>query len=139
MHPAPRAEQRHERQQCRDEEPPARFALPRPMLGRADANFSLSGLKTAVRNEASRLTPLEQQDIAVTIRVQGWAERTWQGKIAVLPESEAQDLPGGLTTRGGGPLAVTDANVMLGKLQPDFFPRIFGPGQNEPLDAQAVG
>ncbi|TKW80210.1 MAG: tRNA (adenosine(37)-N6)-threonylcarbamoyltransferase complex transferase subunit TsaD [Bradyrhizobium icense] len=41
-----------------------RFALPRPMLGRADANFSLSGLKTAVRNEASRITPLEQQDIA---------------------------------------------------------------------------
>jgi len=40
-----------------------RFAFPRPMLGRADANFSLSGLKTAVRNEASRLTPLQQQDI----------------------------------------------------------------------------
>lgn len=43
---------------------PARFAFPRPMLGRPDANFSLSGLKTAVRNEASRLTPLERQDIA---------------------------------------------------------------------------
>jgi N6-L-threonylcarbamoyladenine synthase len=41
-----------------------RFAFPRPMLGRADANFSLSGLKTAVRNEASRITPLAQQDIA---------------------------------------------------------------------------
>jgi N6-L-threonylcarbamoyladenine synthase len=41
-----------------------RFAFPRPMLGRADANFSLSGLKTAVRNEASRLTPLEPQDIS---------------------------------------------------------------------------
>src|SRR4029077_13789124 len=41
-----------------------RFAFPRPMLGRADANFSLSGLKTAVRNEASRLTPLEAQDIS---------------------------------------------------------------------------
>jgi len=41
-----------------------RFALPRPMLGRADANFSLSGLKTAVRNEASRITPLQPQDIA---------------------------------------------------------------------------
>jgi len=40
-----------------------RFALPRPMLGRPDANFSLSGLKTAVRNEASRLTPVEPQDI----------------------------------------------------------------------------
>src|ERR1700719_1829475 len=42
---------------------PKRFAFPRPMLGRADANFSLSGLKTAVRNEANRLTPLEPQDI----------------------------------------------------------------------------
>src|SRR5438132_3349976 len=41
-----------------------RFAFPRPMLGRADADFSLSGLKTAVRNEASRLTPLQPQDVA---------------------------------------------------------------------------
>ena len=40
---------------------PTRFAFPRPMLGRADANFSLSGLKTAVRNEISRLTPLEPE------------------------------------------------------------------------------
>jgi N6-L-threonylcarbamoyladenine synthase len=40
-----------------------RFAFPRPMLGRPDANFSLSGLKTAVRNEISRLNPLEPQDI----------------------------------------------------------------------------
>src|SRR6201999_3279840 len=43
---------------------PARFAFPRPMLGRPDANFSLSGLKTAVRNEASRLAPLDQKDIS---------------------------------------------------------------------------
>src|ERR1700684_998192 len=40
-----------------------RFALPRPMLGRNDANFSLSGLKTAVRNEAARLTTPDAQDI----------------------------------------------------------------------------
>lgn len=43
---------------------PARFAFPRPMQGRPDANFSLSGLKTAVRSEASRLIPLEPQDIS---------------------------------------------------------------------------
>jgi N6-L-threonylcarbamoyladenine synthase len=43
---------------------PARFAFPRPMLGRADANFSLSGLKTAVRNEATRMAPLEAKDIS---------------------------------------------------------------------------
>src|SRR5579871_500472 len=42
----------------------ARFALPRPMLGRDDANFSLSGLKTAVRNEAARRAPLKPQDIS---------------------------------------------------------------------------
>jgi N6-L-threonylcarbamoyladenine synthase len=42
---------------------PKRFTFPRPMLGRADANFSLSGLKTAVRTEAGRLAPLEVQDI----------------------------------------------------------------------------
>jgi N6-L-threonylcarbamoyladenine synthase len=43
---------------------PARFPFPRPMVGRPDANFSLSGLKTAVRNELARLDPLEPQDIA---------------------------------------------------------------------------
>jgi N6-L-threonylcarbamoyladenine synthase len=43
---------------------PKRFVFPRPMLGRPDANFSLSGLKTAVRNEASRLGTLEPQDIS---------------------------------------------------------------------------
>ncbi len=43
---------------------PRRFGFPRPMLGRADANFSLSGLKTAVRNEVSRLGELEPQDIS---------------------------------------------------------------------------
>jgi N6-L-threonylcarbamoyladenine synthase len=42
---------------------PARFAFPRPMLGRSDANFSLSGLKTAVRNEVGRLDRLEDRDI----------------------------------------------------------------------------
>jgi N6-L-threonylcarbamoyladenine synthase len=42
----------------------ARFAFPRPMLGRSDANFSLSGLKTAVRNEIGRLGVLQEQDIS---------------------------------------------------------------------------
>jgi N6-L-threonylcarbamoyladenine synthase len=42
---------------------PKRFAFPRPMLGRSEPHFSLSGLKTAVRNEANRLDPIEPQDI----------------------------------------------------------------------------
>jgi N6-L-threonylcarbamoyladenine synthase len=43
---------------------PARFALPRPMHGRDDADFSLSGLKTAVRLEAERIAPLSPQDVS---------------------------------------------------------------------------
>ncbi|HXL68792.1 MAG TPA: tRNA (adenosine(37)-N6)-threonylcarbamoyltransferase complex transferase subunit TsaD [Xanthobacteraceae bacterium] len=43
---------------------PARFALPRPMLGRPEPDFSLSGLKTAVRMEAERISPLSDQDVA---------------------------------------------------------------------------
>jgi N6-L-threonylcarbamoyladenine synthase len=43
---------------------PARFALPRPMHGRKDADFSLSGLKTALRLEAERIAPLSDQDVA---------------------------------------------------------------------------
>src|SRR5215831_6861578 len=41
-----------------------RFALPRPMAGRADCDFSLSGLKTALRLEAERIAPLSDQDVA---------------------------------------------------------------------------
>ena len=38
----------------------------------------------------------------------------------------------------GGPLAVTDANLVLGRLLPEFFPKIFGPKENEPLDLKAT-
>jgi N6-L-threonylcarbamoyladenine synthase len=43
---------------------PARFSLPRPMTGRRDADFSLSGLKTALRLEAEKVAPLSDQDVA---------------------------------------------------------------------------
>ena len=59
------------------------------------------------------------------------------GRFRVGPDSAGAN-PGPACYRRGGPLAVTDANVMLGKLLPDFFPAIFGPAQNEKLDAQIV-
>ena len=40
-------------------------------------------------------------------------------------------------SRKGGPLAVTDANLLLGRLIPDFFPKIFGKTENQPLDVEA--
>ena len=58
-------------------------------------------------------------------------------RFRVGPESAGAD-PGPKSYRRGGPLAVTDANVMVGKLIPDFFPKIFGPKQDEPIDAGAV-
>src|SRR5215471_2094618 len=58
-------------------------------------------------------------------------------RFRVGPDSAGAN-PGPKCYRRGGPLAVTDANVMVGKLIPDFFPKIFGPRQDQPLDAEAV-
>ena len=58
-------------------------------------------------------------------------------RFRVGPDSAGAN-PGPACYRRKGPLAVTDANVMVGKLIPDFFPKIFGPHQNEPLDAETV-
>ncbi len=58
-------------------------------------------------------------------------------RFRVGPDSAGAN-PGPKCYRRGGPLAVTDANVMVGKLISDFFPKIFGPEQNQPLDADAV-
>ena len=59
------------------------------------------------------------------------------GRFRVGPDSAGAD-PGPACYRRGGPLTVTDANVMLGKLNPDLFPAIFGPGQDERLDRDTV-
>src|ERR1700722_6855769 len=58
-------------------------------------------------------------------------------RFRVGPDSAGAN-PGPKCYRRGGPLAVTDANVMVGKLIPDFFPKIFGPGQNQALDRESV-
>jgi 5-oxoprolinase (ATP-hydrolysing) len=58
-------------------------------------------------------------------------------RFRVGPDSAGAN-PGPAAYRRGGPLAVTDINVMLGKVQPDFFPPVFGPEGNEPLDDAAV-
>ncbi len=58
-------------------------------------------------------------------------------RFRVGPESAGAN-PGPASYRRGGPLAVTDANVMLGKIQPAHFPKVFGPNANEALSAEAV-
>ena len=58
-------------------------------------------------------------------------------RYRVGPDSAGAD-PGPACYRRAGPLTVTDANVMVGKIQPRFFPRLFGPDGDEALDAEIV-
>ncbi|WP_298260968.1 hydantoinase B/oxoprolinase family protein [uncultured Litoreibacter sp.] len=59
------------------------------------------------------------------------------GRMQVGPESAGAN-PGPAAYRKGGPLTVTDCNVLLGKLQPSQFPSVFGPNADQPLDADVV-
>ncbi|MDO8451170.1 MAG: hydantoinase/oxoprolinase family protein, partial [Rhodoferax sp.] len=58
-------------------------------------------------------------------------------RFRVGPQSAGAN-PGPASYRRGGPLAVTDANVMLGKIQPRYFPKVFGPAANEALSLEVV-
>ncbi|MDQ4087231.1 MAG: 5-oxoprolinase, partial [Pseudomonadota bacterium] len=57
-------------------------------------------------------------------------------RFRVGPDS-AGAVPGPACYRRGGPLTVTDCNVVLGKIRPEHFPSVFGPGGDQPLDAEA--
>ncbi|GAA4991703.1 hydantoinase B/oxoprolinase family protein [Actinopolymorpha pittospori] len=58
-------------------------------------------------------------------------------RYRVGPDSAGAD-PGPASYRNGGPLTVTDANVMLGRVQADHFPHVFGPDGDQPLDVEVV-
>jgi 5-oxoprolinase (ATP-hydrolysing) len=58
-------------------------------------------------------------------------------RLRVGPDSAGAN-PGPACYRRGGPLTVTDCNVLLGKIQSDFFPAVFGPDASLPLDAETV-
>ena len=73
-----------------------------------------------------------------TVAAGGGSLLTFDGtRMRVGPESAGAD-PGPAAYGRGGPLAVTDANLLTGRLRPEFFPAIFGPGADRPLDAEAT-
>ena len=73
-----------------------------------------------------------------TVAAGGGSLLTFDGdRFRVGPQSAGAN-PGPASYRRGGPLAVTDANVMVGKVQPRYFPKVFGPDANEALSAEAV-
>ncbi len=73
-----------------------------------------------------------------TIAAGGGSILHFDGQRQRVGPDSAGANPGPACYRRGGPLAVTDCNVMLGKIQPAYFPRVFGPQGDEPLDAAVV-
>ncbi len=73
-----------------------------------------------------------------TVAAGGGSKLLYDGtRLRVGPESAGAD-PGPACYGRGGPLAVTDANLVTGRLRPEFFPAIFGPEADRPLDAEAA-
>jgi 5-oxoprolinase (ATP-hydrolysing) len=73
-----------------------------------------------------------------TVAAGGGSILSFDGSRLRAGPASAGANPGPACYRKGGPLTVTDANVMVGKLRPEFFPRIFGPNGDAPLDADIV-
>jgi 5-oxoprolinase (ATP-hydrolysing) len=111
--------------------------------------FDMGGTSTDVSHYAGEFEKVYETEVAgVRMRVPmmyihtvaaggGSLLKFEDSRFRVGPDSAGAN-PGPVCYRRGGLLAVTDINVCLGKLQPEFFPKIFGPGQNLPLDRDAA-
>lgn len=96
---------------------------------------SLEHIYETVVSEVQLQTP--QLDIS-TVAAGGGSMLFWRnGMFVVGPESAGSD-PGPACYRKLGPLTVTDANLFLGRLLPEYFPQIFGPNQDQPLDVDVT-
>ncbi|PWN18021.1 hypothetical protein BCV69DRAFT_285620 [Microstroma glucosiphilum] len=117
---------------------------PRPVVG-----FDMGGTSTDVsRYDGTLEHILETKTAGViiqspqldinTVAAGGGSCLKWQnGLFAVGPES-AGAHPGPCCYRKGGPLTVTDANLLLGRIVPEAFPKVFGKNESEGLDVNAV-
>ncbi|MFF4604688.1 hydantoinase B/oxoprolinase family protein [Streptomyces sp. NPDC001339] len=73
-----------------------------------------------------------------TVAAGGGSVLHFDGRRYRVGPDSAGAVPGPACYRRGGPLTVTDANVMLGRIQPGHFPAVFGPDGDQPLDAGTV-
>uniref|UniRef100_A0A9J7ZTN4 5-oxoprolinase, ATP-hydrolysing n=1 Tax=Cyprinus carpio carpio TaxID=630221 RepID=A0A9J7ZTN4_CYPCA len=100
------------------------FMEKKPVIG-----FDMGGTSTDVSRYAG------QYEHVFEATISGSRLFFRSGMFVVGPES-AGAHPGPACYRKGGPLTFTDANLALGRLLPSFFPKIFGPGENEPLSTE---
>ncbi|CAH6723255.1 5-oxoprolinase [[Candida] jaroonii] len=73
-----------------------------------------------------------------TVAAGGGSILTYQHGVFKVGPDSAGAHPGPACYRKGGPLTITDANLMCGRILPQYFPQIFGPNENEPLDTDIV-
>jgi len=110
--------------------------------------FDMGGTSTDVCHYAGHYERATEAEIAGvrmrapmleihTVAAGGGSVLDFDGNRFLVGPGSAGANPGPAAYRRGGPLTVTDINVVLGKLQPRFFPAIFGAGQDRPLDAKA--
>lgn len=96
---------------------------------------SLDHIFETVVSEVSLQTP--QLDIS-TVAAGGGSMLFWRNGMFVVGSESAGSDPGPACYKKNGPLTVTDANLFLGRLLPEYFPKIFGPHQDEPLDYETT-
>ena len=72
-----------------------------------------------------------------TVAAGGGSRLFWKNGLFVVGPESASAHPGPACYRKNGPLTITDANLFLGRLLPDFFPKIFGKNEDEGLDVEA--
>ncbi len=111
--------------------------------------FDMGGTSTDVSHYAGRLERDNETIVAGTrirapmlrihtVAAGGGSICRWDGaRLSVGPESAGAN-PGPAAYGRGGPLTVTDCNVLLGKIQPDHFPKLFGPAGDQPLNREIV-
>lgn len=111
--------------------------------------FDMGGTSTDVSHYAGHLERDNETIVAGTrirapmlrihtVAAGGGSICRWDGaRLLVGPESAGAN-PGPAAYGRGGPLTVTDCNVLLGKIQPDHFPKLFGPNGDQPLDRDVV-
>ncbi|KAL3451726.1 Hydantoinase B/oxoprolinase-domain-containing protein [Aspergillus insuetus] len=95
-------------------------------------------LEHTFENTISGVTVMAPQLDINTVAAGGGSILFWRHGLFVVGPESAGAHPGPACYRKGGPLTVTDANLFLGRLLPDYFPKIFGPNENEPLDVEIV-
>ncbi|KUL81801.1 hypothetical protein ZTR_11428 [Talaromyces verruculosus] len=117
-------------------------ADPKPVIG-----FDMGGTSTDVsrydgkfehtfENTTAGVTIMAPQLDINTVAAGGGSILFWRHGLFVVGPGSAGAHPGPACYRKGGPLTVTDANLFLGRLLPEYFPKIFGPNENEALDVE---